>query len=160
MAALKTIVGLIGIVLIVSNLCVRQLFYKKRIKTETCSKRVFSPSAKFMISKAVRRKKRNIIYFFNRRLQLVKITQRTKEDHMLLWGARWIISHSFNSPLFGVNLVHANVRTKPLKWMWINVQKTSGLETVRSPKWRFPIKQTKQHHSFILLSLFAGKRVS
>ena len=29
--------------------------------------------------------------------------------------------------------------------MWINVQKTSGLKTVRSQKWRFPIKQTKQH---------------
>lgn len=87
MAALKTIVGVIGVVLIVSNLRVRQLC-DNRIGQKYVQKESLTPRAKFLISKAVRRKKRNIIYFFNRRLQLVTITQRTKEDHMLLRGAR------------------------------------------------------------------------
>ena len=55
MAALKTIVGVIEVVLIVSNLRVRQLC-DNRIGQKYVQKES-NPRAKFMISKAVRRKK-------------------------------------------------------------------------------------------------------
>ena len=55
MVAFKTIVGLIGIVLIVSNLRVRQLLLKKKELDRNMFKIVVYPSAKLVISKTVRR---------------------------------------------------------------------------------------------------------
>ena len=94
MAVLKTIVGLIGIVLIVNDLRVRQLFFKKK-KKEELDRNMFkiniNPSAEFMISKTVSKmlmKKRILFIIFNRRLQLVTIAQTTKEDQIILPHAR------------------------------------------------------------------------
>ena len=85
--------GLIGIVLIVSNLRVRQLFWKKKKELDrNMFKIIINPSARFMISKTVSKKlikkKRILFIIFNRRLQLVTIAQTTKEDQIILPHAR------------------------------------------------------------------------
>ena len=88
--------GLMGIVLIVSNfrvlsLCDNFSEKKKKELDRNMFKIIINPSAKFMISKTVSKtliKKRILFIIFNRRLQLVTIAQTTKEDQIILPHAR------------------------------------------------------------------------